>query len=313
MQDLNDLYYFTLVVEHGGFAAAGRALGMPKSKLSRRIAALEERLGVRLIQRSTRRFTVTDIGQAYYRHCVAMRVEAEAAQEMIERSRAEPQGLIRLSCPVALLNYQVGEMLARYLARCPRVQLQLESTNRRVDVIREGFDLALRVRFPPLEDSDLVLRVLGESHQRLVAHPRLLQAFTQTPGPADLSQLPSLDWERPENEMAWCLDGPGGATARIHHQPRYVTDDLVALRIAALEGLGVVQLPTMMVREDLLKGDLVNVLPDWAPRSGIVHALFPSRRGLLPSVRSLIDFLAEEFAALGRLEQASQNVTAQPA
>src|SRR5882762_6256425 len=106
MQDLNDLYYFAQVVERGGFAAAARALGVPKSKLSRRIAALEERLGVRLIQRSTRRFSVTELGQAYHRHCVAMVAEASAAQEAIDRTSAEPQGFVRLSCPVGLMEWR---------------------------------------------------------------------------------------------------------------------------------------------------------------------------------------------------------------
>jgi DNA-binding transcriptional LysR family regulator len=304
MQDLNDLYHFAAVVDHGGFAPAGRALGLPKSKLSRRIAELEARLGVRLIQRSTRRFVVTELGQAYYRHCAAMRVEAESAQELIERTRAEPRGIVRLSCPVALLNHQVGDMLARYMTQCPQVQIQLESTNRRVDVIAEGFDLALRVRFPPLEDSDLVLRVLGESRQRLVAHPQLLKQLPALPGPADLGRLPSLDWSRPEGVYEWCLDGPDGASAKIRHAPRYVTDDMIALRSAARQGVGVVQLPVMLVREELDRGDLVDVLPQWAPRSGIVHAVFPSRRGLLPAVRSLIDFLAEAFAELARANEA---------
>jgi len=172
MQDLNDLFYFVQVVEHHGFAAAGRALGIPKSKLSRRVAMLEERLGVRLVQRSTRRFSVTELGQNYYRHCKAMLVEAEAAQELIDLTHAEPQGIVRVACPVALLHFQIGAMLARFMASHPRVQVQLDATNRRVDVIQEGYDLALRVRFPPLEDSDLVMKVLGDSPQCLVASLR---------------------------------------------------------------------------------------------------------------------------------------------
>lgn len=116
MQDLNDLYYFVQVVDHGGYAAAGRAVGIPKSKLSRRILELEQRLGVRLLQRSTRKLAVTEIGQEYYRHCVAMLVEAEAAQETIDRSRSEPQGLIRVSCPPALVCFEIGTMIARYMA-----------------------------------------------------------------------------------------------------------------------------------------------------------------------------------------------------
>lgn len=298
MQDLNDLYYFVQVVDHSGFAAAGRALGMPKSKLSRRIAMLEDRLGVRLVQRSTRQFSVTEIGQDYYRHCVAMLVEADAAQDAIERSRSEPQGIVRLACPPALLYFQVGDMIARYMAAHPRVTVHLECSARRVDVIGEGFDLALRVRFPPLEESELVMKLLADSPQRLVACPALLTDLRPPLLPADLATLPSLDTGPPHREHAWCLDGPDGATALVPHAPRLVTDDMVQLRLAALHGVGVVQLPAMMVGEDLQVGTLIDVLPDWAPRTGIVHAVFASRRGLLPSVRGLLDFLAAEFAAL---------------
>lgn len=298
MQDLNDLYYFVQVVEHQGFAPAGRALSMPKSKLSRRIAQLEARLGVRLIQRSTRRFAVTEIGQDYYRHCLAMLVEANAAQEVIDRVSAQPQGTVRISCPTALLAYQLGDMLARFLAACPRVQMQLDSTNRRVDVIGEGFDIAIRVRFPPLEDSGLVMRVLGESTQCLVASPALLQAHGLSAPlmPADLSSLPSLGEGPPHRDHAWHLQGPDGATATLHHEPRLVSDDRLALRLAAMQGVGVLQLPAMMVRDDLRQGLLVDLLPHWRPRAAIVHAVFPSRRGLLPAVRELIEFLALEFA-----------------
>ncbi|MBU0602032.1 MAG: LysR family transcriptional regulator [Gammaproteobacteria bacterium] len=300
MHDLNDLLFFARVVEHGGFAPAARALSMHKSKLSRRVALLEERLGVRLIQRSTRRFVVTDIGQSYYTHCVAMLVEADAAQEAVERSRAEPQGIVRLACPSALLDYQVADMLARFMVECPRVQLHLESTNRRVDVIREGFDLAIRVRFPPLEDTDLVMKVLGDSTQRLVAHPRLLAGLGGRAVPADLAQLPSVAWGPPQPAHVWQLEGPDGASAQVHHTPRLVTDGLEALRSAARMGVGVAQLPTMMVRRDLADGSLVEVLPRWAPRSGIAHVVFPSRRGLLPSVRHLVDHLGAGFAALAQ-------------
>jgi DNA-binding transcriptional LysR family regulator len=235
MQDLNDLYYFVHVVEHDGYAAAGRALGMPRSKLSRRIMTLEERLGVRLLQRSTRKLTVTEIGQEYYRHCVAMLAEAAAAEEAIERSRAEPQGLVRISAPPALVCFEVGPMIARYMAAHPRVTIELESTSRRVDVIGEGIDVALRVRFPPLEQSELVMRTLGESPQRMVASPNLVKGMTLPLVPADVDP-----------------------------------------HIAA--------------------GELVDVTPGWTPRGGIVHAVFPTRRGLLPSVRGLIDFLVDEYA-----------------
>lgn len=302
MQDLNDLYFFAQVVDHNGFASAARALGMPRSRLSRRIGLLEERLGVRLIQRSTRRFTVTDIGREYYRHCVAMLVEADAAQEAIDRARAEPQGIVRVSCPSSVLYFQVGEIVARFMAACPKVEVHLESTNRRVDVIREGFDIAIRVRFPPLEESELVMRMLAQSTQRLVASPALLKGLSQPFVPADLSTLPSLAWGPPHQEHEWCLEGPNGATARIRYQARFITEDMVTLRLAALRGVGVVQMPMLVVQNDLAAGTLVDVLPEWAPRPGVIHAVFPSRRGLLPSVRELLDFLAAEYAMLSRTE-----------
>ncbi|MBN9004391.1 MAG: LysR family transcriptional regulator [Rhizobiales bacterium] len=301
MQDLNDLYFFVQVVDHGGFAAAARALGMPRSRLSRRIALLEERLNVRLIQRSTRRFSVTEIGQDYYRHCVAMLVEADAAQNVIERSRSKPQGIVRVSCPPPLLYFQVGEMIARFMAECPDVEVHLESTPRRVDVISEGIDVALRVRFPPLEESELVMRVLADSAQRLVASPALLKGLSR-PVPADVAGLPSVGWGPAHQRHEWCLEGPDGATALIPHKPRLITEDMVALRFAALQGIGIAQFPTMVIRSDLKNGTLVDVLPEWAPRAGIVHAVFSSRRGLLPSVRALLDFLAGEFAALTRAD-----------
>ncbi|EJL89154.1 transcriptional regulator [Herbaspirillum sp. CF444] len=297
-QDLNDLYYFAQVVDHRGFAAAGRALGIPKSKLSRRIAQLEERLGARLIQRSTRSLSVTELGQSYYEHCKAMLVEAEAAQESIERNRAEPQGTVRLTCPVALLHGRVGVMLADFLMEHPRVTLQVESTNRRVDVINEGVDVALRVRLPPLEDSDLVLKTFGVRHWCLTASPALLEKCRVPEVPADLHRFPSLSMTIPAEDHVWYLENSDGETASIRYTPRMMTDDTTALKRAAVAGAGIVFLPTMVVIDELRNGSLVKVLPEWAPKSGIIHAVYSSRRFLLPSVRQLIDFLAQRFEAL---------------
>jgi len=297
MEDLNDLAYFVHVVDHAGFAPAGRALGEPKSKLSRRLANLEERLGVQLIQRSTRRFSVTEIGQIYYRHCKAMLVEAGAAQDAIELTRTEPCGTIRMTCPVALLQAKVAVMLARFMIDHPRVELHLEATDRRVDPIGEAIDLAIRVRPLPLEDSDLVMRVLArDRRQCLVANPALIESRApQTP--ADLTGLPSLGLGLPQEDFEWAFTGPDGAAARVKHQPRFITRDMSALAAAAVAGVGIVQLPHMMIRNELAGGLLVELLPAWAPRPETVHAVFPSHRGMLPSVRALIDYLAEAFEA----------------
>jgi DNA-binding transcriptional LysR family regulator len=271
---------------------------MPKSKLSRRIAVLEERLGVRLLQRSTRRFSVTEVGQDYYAHCKAMLVEAEAAQGAIDLMRSEPRGIVRMSCPVALLDTRVGPMVAAFMAQHPRVEVHLEATNRRVDVIGEGIDVALRVRPPPLQDSDLVLRVFADRGQCLVASPALLARCGTPVTPEDLARYPSLELGVPQSEHRWELLGPDGGSANVHHHPRLITRGMFALRAAAVAGVGIVQLPTMMVCDQIEHGELVRLLPGWSPHREIVHAVFASRRGVLPSVRALIDFLADAFANL---------------
>lgn len=296
-RDLNDLFYYVQVVEHGGFAPAGRVLGVPKSKLSRHIALLEERLGVRLIQRSTRRFSVTDVGQVYYAHCKAMLVEADAADEAVALTYSEPRGVVRMTCPVALLDASVGEMVARFMAAHPLVTVYLEETNRRVDVVGEGVDVAIRVRPPPLEDSDLVMRILGRRRQCLVASPVLLEREGNPGTPEDLRHLPSMGLGLQLGDFTWHLIGPDGEEVVLRHQPRLVTRGMNVLCEAAVLGVGVAQLPRMMIREKLDSGELVRLLPDWEPPCEIMHAVFASRRGQLPAVRALLDFIAESFAA----------------
>jgi DNA-binding transcriptional LysR family regulator len=299
MRDLNDLYYFVRVVDHGGFAAAARATNMQKSKISRRIQQLEDRLGVRLVNRSTRQFSVTDIGHDYYERCVAMLSEAEAADQVVAEIRAEPRGLIRVSCPVALMHYGFGPLFARFLAKHAGVKITLESTNRHVDVIAEGFDVAIRARFPPLEATDLMMRKLNSIALCLVATPELLERRSIN-SPADLSVLPSIALGPSQRDHHWRLERADGQTANVSFWPRFISDDLAALRDAALAGVGVVQLPTPVVQQQIHSGELVHVLPDWKPQTVIVHAIFPSRRGVMPSVRILLDFLAAEAAATRR-------------
>jgi DNA-binding transcriptional LysR family regulator len=213
-------------------------------------------------------------------------------------TQAEPRGVVRMTCPVALLDASVSRMVAAFLVQHSLVEMQLEATDRRVDVVGEGIDVALRVRPPPLQDSDLVLRVLADRGQCLVASPLLLQRAGAPQSPADLHRLPSLDLGAAQTAHVWHLLGPDGAEAAIPHQPRLVTRSMPALRAAAVAGVGVVQLPRMMVREQFARGELTQVLQGWAPRREIVHAVFASRRGLLPAVRALLDFLAAEFNRL---------------
>ncbi|SFR03577.1 MULTISPECIES: LysR family transcriptional regulator [unclassified Enterobacter] len=296
MQDLNDFWYFVQVVDHGGFSPASRAVGIPKSRLSRRIQLLEERLETRLIQRSTRSFTVTEAGQIFYRHCKAMMIEAEAAQEAIDSLRAEPRGVVRLTCPIALLHVHVGAMLAQFMARYPQVTVQLEETNRQVDVVNESVDLAIRVRPGPLDDSELVMRKLADRGMCLVASPALVARFGLPSSPADLAPWPSLALSRVQQTYRWILFGPQDQEAILHHKPRFITTDMIALRSAAMAGVGIVQLPMMMLKEQFADGSLVHLLPQWRTRREIIHAVYPSRRGQLPAVRALIDFLVESYA-----------------
>lgn len=299
MQDLNDLYYFAEVVEHGGFAPAARALGVQKSRLSRRIALLEERLGVRLIQRSSRSFSVTEIGQEYYRQCLAMLVEADGAQAVIDTVRSEPQGLIRMACPPGLLAYRFGEAIAHFLAAHPKVTMRVMALNRRVDLISEGFDVAIRAGTELDEPATLVTRKLGQVSQCLVSAPQLLEGQPVPRMPPDLARFPGLDFgplhaDHPQGRHAWRLAADQGPTVTVPYDPRLITDDLAALRAAALAGLGIAQLPSLMAEADVQAGRLVELLPAWRLENQTVHAVFPSRRGLLPSMRALLDFLAAE-------------------
>lgn len=298
MQDLNDLYYFVQIVNYGGFAPAGRALGIPKSKLSRRLAMLEERLHIRLIKRSTRHFTVSEVGKTYYQHCVAMLIEAEAAQESIEAVRAEPRGKIRITCPVMILQTHIGAMLADFMALYPLLTVELEATSRQVDVISEGIDLAIYVRPPPLQDSNLVMRILSDCGQALVASPTLVQQYDGVPQlPCELNGLPSISRPGPQ-ASCWALYGQNDTQAVVYHTPRFITTDMVALREAAMAGVGIVQLPLMAVCKQLKAGSLVKLVPEWAPIRELIHVVFSSKRGLLPSIRLLIDYLAQRFANL---------------
>lgn len=296
MRDLNDLYYFVSVVDHGGFAAAARATNMQKSKLSRRIQQLEDRLGVRLLNRSTRQFSVTDVGLEYYDRCVAMLAQAEAADQAVAEVRAEPRGLIRVSCPAPLIQHGLAPLFARFLAEYTGVKIMLESNPRYVDVIAGGYDVAIRARFPPLEETDLVMRKLDLISLSLVVNPELLKDRPVN-FPADLNDLPSIAQGPIQREYYWQLERADGQTANVSFMPRYVADEVSAALDAALAGVGIVQLPTLMVQKEIDAGRLVHVLPDWRPLSPILHAIFPSRRGMTPSVRALIDFLAKETAA----------------
>ena len=293
--DLNDLQFFAYVVEHGGYAAAERALGIPKSRLSRRVAQLEADLGVRLLQRSTRRFAVTEVGQSVYRHAQSMLSEAQAAREAVDRLSAEPRGLVRLSAPPALAEDMLGNMLPKFLAAYPQVRLHLHVSNRRVDLISEGYDVAVRVRTKLDEDGELVMRRFGQINELLVASPAYLGRYGRPALPQELATHRTLSMSEDESRQRWTLHGPGGAVETVQIQPILMAHDFPLLMSSARAGLGVALLPESICAGAVRAGELEVVVPDWHLPQGICHAVFPTRRGLLPAVRVLIDFLAEHI------------------
>lgn len=306
MAELDDLALFAGVVEQGGFAAAERALGVPKSRLSRRVAALESDLGVRLLQRSTRHFSVTDVGQDVYRHARAMLDEARAARETVARLSAQPRGLVRFACPVAFAQMQMAPLLPEFLAKHPLVQVQVMVSNRRVDLIEEGVDLALRVRSKLDDDGSLVMRKLGDVQELLVASPAYLEHAPPLREPQDLAAHATLNFSEDLNRQVWELHGPENRVERVAlGRPRVMASDFALLQGAAFLGQGIALLPEIACGRAVEQGALRVVLPEWRLPMGVCHLVYASRRGVLPAVRALIDFLVErlppqiELARLG--------------
>lgn len=293
MQDLNDMLYFAEVVERGGFAAAGRALGIPKSRLSRRVSDLEGHLGVRLLQRTTRKLSLTEVGESYLRHCQAMREAAQAAADAVAQVQSEPRGTVRVSCPVTLAQTVLGELMPMFLERHPLVRVEMQVTNRVVNLVEEGVDVALRVRANLDDSGSMIVKRLDDARQVLVASPDLLARQGTPDSPGELTRLDSMAMSASEGRTTLRLIGPDEREESVQLSPRYVADDLLTLKFAALAGTGMCWLPDYMCQVELRDGRLVRILPQWSTPQAVVHAVFPSRRGLSPAVRRLLDFLGE--------------------
>ena len=301
MQDLNDMLFFAEVVERGGFAAAGRALGVPKSRLSRRVAELEAQLGVRLLQRTTRKLSLTAIGETYLRHCLALRESAQAAADAVAEVQTEPRGTIRVVCPVTLAQTVLGDVLPIYLARHPQVQVEMEVNNRVVDLLEEGVDVALRVRLTLEASGSLVVKRLDEGSSVLVASPALLARQGTPLTVEEAGRLDSVAMSATDGVSSIDLTHTDGRKAVLQQRPRLIADDLLTLKLAVLGGSGMCSLPDYMCEDELRDGRLVRLLSEWTRPVGVVHAVFPSRRGLSPAVRSFLDFLGEYVPVCGNL------------
>jgi DNA-binding transcriptional LysR family regulator len=290
MQDLNDLYVFSKVVEHSGFTGAAKALGVARSSICRRVSALEERLGIRLVQRTTRHFAVTDLGMEFHAHCVRMVAEAQAAYDRVAYARAAPSGMIRVSCPPMIGQLVVGPLIPLFVEKNPQVRIAMEATDREVD-LEENFDLCIRVRQVPSEDSGLIMRSLGIVQQVLVASRAYLDRNGRPSSPADIGRLATVGYGSVQGPHVWKLVDPDDNEVQVRHEPTLIADDMVLVRQAAEGGLGIAQLPLSVCVNEIRQGLLEIVLPDFLAPLSEIQVVFPSRRGMLPAVRSFIDFL----------------------
>lgn len=295
--NLNDLTLFAQAVDSGGFAPAARRFGVPKSTLSKRVAALEAALGVRLIERNSRSFRLTGMGQDFYQHARAALIEVESAQQVVQQRLAEPRGTVRLTAAVPVVQFQLAQHLPALARAHPKLQLQLHASDRFVDLVQEGYDIALRSHFAPLPDSGLVQRVLATEQVILVASPAYLREHGTPRTPAQLADHAGL-LTGPE-ATTWRLRGASPGEVAVSPQARLVADESVALVHAAIGGLGIVPLPEGICARHVEAGDLVRVLPRWTAGQVVTTALVPHRRSLLPSVRAVLEFLA---ARMGRAD-----------
>jgi DNA-binding transcriptional LysR family regulator len=297
MLDLNDFFYFVQVVDRGGFTAAGRTLRLPKSTLSHRIRQLEANLGVRLLNRTSRRFAMTDAGAEFYRHATEMLQSAEGAEAAIRRRLREPMGTVRLTAGMATMQFALHEVVSDFLARNPKVDVVAHATDRYVDIVGESYDVAVRAHSDALPDSTLVRRTLAPAPWFLIAGAAYLDANGSPTTPQDLRTHSSLFAMRAGVAPAWRLRHShaekGDVTVSL--TPRLTTDDMIGLKRAAIAGLGIVALPGYLCRNELRSGALRRVLPAWLAGDSTLTALMPYRQGLLPSVRAFMEHLASEL------------------
>ncbi|WP_113907751.1 LysR substrate-binding domain-containing protein [Aliidiomarina celeris] len=294
MQDLTNYALFAHVVAFEGFSAAARELNIPKSTLSRRVSDLEKELGVRLLNRSTRKLSLTDVGREVLVHCQTLIDAAQAAEHVTQRVREKPRGRVRLSSPYAISQGLLVQILPDFMAMYPDVTIDLVTTNQPVNLIEQHIDIALRVR-DVIEDSSLIARRILPSPQGLFAHPALLQQFGEPSHPKDLLQWPALSLHQSSGRYQWSFTSATHETHVLSYQARLITDDMNMLKAAAVARQGVVALPNYICRDEWVRGDLVRVLKDWQMPVGILHLVYPHRRGLLPAVRKLIDVLVERM------------------
>jgi DNA-binding transcriptional LysR family regulator len=285
--DLNEIALFAAVVEHNGFSSAARALNCPKSSISRQVGRLEARLGVRLLERSTRRIRLTEVGGEYYARCKAALGDLEAAGRDAAVSRSDPVGVIRIASPNGIARQILARIIPSFMARYPGIRLQIQATNQAIDLLKERIDLAIRAR-AHLSDESLTMRKLGVSRLIFVTSPAFVVAHPIPSEPAAILKLPFLSFLEQTERPTWLVRGPAGATRKLTFDPVLWTSEFDVLIGAACAGAGVALLPAELVQQPLRDARLMRILPEWHCEDVIV---FPTARGLRPAVRVFIDYL----------------------
>ena len=289
--DLNEIAVFVKVVQLGSFSGAGRVLGMPNSTVSTKVSTLEKRLGLTLIQRTTRKLSVTPAGRAYFERCVRALGELEAAEGEAVAGQAEPNGVLRLTAPVELGNTVLPDLLVGFLKAHPRVNVEVTLSDRRVDLLAEGIDLALRAG--QLKDSSLIAKRIGQVSFGLFASPRYLKEHGAPKKPVDLRKLKTIHFN-PVGSGLWTLHGPGGVV-EIEVAARLRLNDLNLVKTMALRDGGVALLPSFFCGPEMRSGKLIRVLPDWATQTNPVQFVYPAQKFVPTRLSAFISFSTEKL------------------
>lgn len=289
--DFNNWLIFTRIVELGGLSEASRRLGLPKSTLSRRLANLEDDLGVRLVNRRGRTFELTDAGRLFYAEASQLAGQVEGARERLTDRTGREGGTIRMTAPHTPGGRFLGDWLAQFLRQHPDIHIELDLSDRVVSLLEQGYDLAMRVG--PLADSSLVARPLGSSERLLVASPACIEQHGRPESPARLADLPCVGFgEQRSGHGTWLLS-LGKRTERVHYHPVLRCDDMATIFRACVAGAGVALIPDFVCRDALESGELVRVLAEWRGPPAKFYLVYPERKLLPVRVRLLIDFLIE--------------------
>lgn len=293
MQSLTDIAVFVKVVERSSFTAAAEALEMSQPVVSKAVTRLEEKLGARLLNRTTRRLSLTEAGSELYRRSVRALQEIENAELEVARFQTEPRGTLRVSAPMSFSILQLGSKLQSFMDRYPGVSVELNLDDRRVDLVDEGFDIAIRIA--NLQDSSLVARKIAPCRQVICAAPSYLEKHGMPELPEDLLEHNCILYSFLTNAREWRLTDPQGETHVVPLKGSLQTNNGLVNRAAALSGIGLVMLPTFYVGDQIRSGELKLVLCKFRPADMAVYAVYPERRNLTPKVRAFIDFLAQTF------------------